>query len=376
MNMNLILIAGFGVCLLLSGFFSASETALTSLSATKTRRLFEINGGRHGRFRALQLWLDKPDVVLTTILVCNNLVNTLCAAIATILAQHTFGSYALGIATGIATLAILLVGEISPKIFAKHNAEYLAPSAIRILAPVHFVVSPIAGALTRFATTWVSLPSDSTPTAKAEATQEELAFLIRLGHKQGVFQTKERQMLESIVGLRNRSVRFAMTPRSRMHCLENNMSLDTISKHLQQHGYTRCPIYNKTIDNIAGVFHAQDLIHALTGQNSLFHLKDYVRPALFISEKATLSDLLKKFQQSKTHLAIVVDNLHKTVGSIELEDVLEEIVGDIRNTGSHTNHLASTTHNACSSTDKVCCEEPSAEANPSCSASRISKREA
>lgn len=377
MNMDLALIAGFGVCLLLSAFFSASETALTSLPAVKAHRLLMLNGGTGGRFRALRLWIDKPDVVLTTILVCNNLVNTLCAAIATLLTQRVFDSYALGIATGIATLAILLVGEISPKIFAKHNAERLAPSAMRILAPVHFVVSPVARFLTWLATTSVSSCGGSRPTAMSAVTQEELAFLIRLGHQQGVFQAKERHMLESIVRLRNTSVRQTMVPRSRMCCLEKNMPLDVVAKHTQRCGYARCPVYDKTLDSIVGVLHAKDLIRALAEQNPPFDLKDYVQPALFVPEKATLSNLLKKFQQSKTHLAIVVDTSRKTVGSIELEDVLEEIVGDIRDARRRADHSSSSTHSMCSSTDKVCCPDPSAgEESRSCSVSTISKRDA
>lgn len=318
MNMDLALIAGFGACLLLSAFFSASETALTSLPTAKAHRLLMLNGGKKGRFRTLWLWIDKPDVVLATILVCNNLVNTLCAAIATVLAQRVFDSYALGIATGVATLAILLVGEVSPKIFAKHNAERLAPSAMRVLAPIHIVVSPVTRFLAWPATRLSSLREGAASTAKLMQMQPEP---VRLMHPAG-----ERNVLQTF------SVRWAMTPRSHMCCLQKSTSLDTIAKHVQQCECTRCPVYDKTLDDIVGVFHVKDLIPPLSaGQNSLFHLKDYIRPVLFVSEEVTINSLLKKFQQTRTHLAIVVDASRKTVGAIQLEDALAKLVEEQAN---------------------------------------------
>ncbi|MEM7588725.1 MAG: hemolysin family protein [Myxococcota bacterium] len=324
--MDINLLFTFCLCLLLSGFFSASETALTALSHAKTRQLLE---GTH-RLSALHLWLKKPNLVLTTILVCNNLVNTLGAVVATVFAQKLFNSYMLiGVTTGIVTLALLLIGEITPKIFAKHNAERVAPFSMNILLPMYFLTSPIVYILSWCASLLVKLAGGNTSPKHPIATQEDIDFLIRLGHKEGVLRGKEGKMLDSVVQFRDTLVRDAMVPRSHMHCLEKGAKLQMVIQAIQQNAHSRCPIYEKDLNHIIGVFYAKDLIRVLAQNNNSFSLGNYIRPALFVSEKMKMGSLLREFQQGKAHLAIVVNESGATTGIISLQDVLQEIVGHI-----------------------------------------------
>ncbi|MEM7402646.1 MAG: hemolysin family protein [Myxococcota bacterium] len=324
MDINLLL--ALGLCLLISGFFSASETALVSLPHAKIHQMLEE---KRKMSSALHFWLKKPNYVLTTILVCNNLFNTLGAVLATVFAQKVFGSYAIGIATGMTTLALLLVGEITPKIFAKNNAERIAALCMSILIPMYFITFPVIHILNTCASLLVKL-SGSDPSAKQPvATQEDIDFLIRLGHKEGVLRGKEGKILDNVVQFRATLVQDAMVPRTQVQCLDKEASLPVVIRIIQQYGHSRSPVYSNDLNHIVGVFYSKDLIRVLANSKASFHLADHLRPALFVPEKMKMGALLREFQQGKAHLAIVVNKAGATVGIITLEDVLQEIVGHI-----------------------------------------------
>lgn len=324
MDINLLL--AIIICLMLSGFFSASETALTSLSHAKTHQILEE---KNRLATTLRLWLKKPNHVLTTILVCNNLVNTLGAVLATVLTQKAFGSYAIGIATGVVTLALLLFGEITPKIFAKHNAEQIAPVCMAILAPMYFITLPVVHVLSWCGTLLIKLTGSDPSSKHPVATQEDIDFLIRLGHKEGVLRGKEGKILDNVVQFRDTLVRDAMIPRPKMQCLNKDATLQTVIRAIQHNGHSRCPVYDNNLNQIIGVFYTKDLIRVLAKDRDAFSLTDYIRPALFVPEMMQMGVLLREFQQGKAHLAIVVDKSGATTGIISLEDVLQEIVGHI-----------------------------------------------
>jgi putative hemolysin len=184
MDIGLFFVIVLIACLCVSAFFSCLETALTSLSVARTKKLIE---DKPLRAKALNLWLKSPNHVITAILVGNNVVNTLSASLATVLAQQYFSNYAISIATFCITLLILVFGEITPKTFARHNAEKIAPIAMTILLPIYLLLLPITLALSYLAAKLVHLSGAKSGPGPV-ATEEDIAYLIRLGHEEGCFE--------------------------------------------------------------------------------------------------------------------------------------------------------------------------------------------
>lgn len=302
-------------------FVSAAETALTSLSEAKTRQILET---KKRRSKALKLWLEHPNRVLTTLLIGNNIAGALSASIATVLAEEAFGSYTIGVAAGVTTLILLIFGEVTPKTFARHNAEKLAPIAMIFLTPFYWLLYPLSFLLTWTAALAVKLLGGNSSSSGPLATEEDITYMIRLGHKEGVLASAEGEMLESVIEFRDTLVKEAMVPRTRICWLEKSLSPAAVKSEILEHGHSRWPVYQNNMDNVIGIFNTKDLL--------LFE-EDWsqkIRAALFVPEMMKIGELLKEFQRGKAHLAVVVDEYGGTAGIISLEDVLEEIVGEIR----------------------------------------------
>lgn len=311
----------FVLCVFLLAFVSAAETALTSLSEAKTRQILET---KKRRVKALKLWLNHPNRVLTTLLVGNNIAGSLSAAIATVLAGEMFDNFAIGIAAGVTTLVLLVFGEVTPKTFARHNAEAIAPLAMTLLMPFYWLFYPLVFMLTWTAAIAVRLLGGRSSSKGPLATEEDITYMIRLGNKEGVLATAEGEMLESVIEFRDTLVKEAMVPRTRIYWLERAASLSEVRAQVLEHGHSRWPVYEDNWDNVVGIFNTKDLL--LSEQD----WTEQIRPALFVPEVMKLGELLKEFQRGKAHLAVVVDEYGGTAGIISLEDVLEEIVGEIR----------------------------------------------
>ena len=268
--------------------------------------------------------MEHPNRVLTTLLIGNNIAGALCASIATVMAEEVFGSFTIGIAAGSTTLILLIFGEVTPKTFARHNAEQLAPTMMTILRPFYWLFSPLVFVLTWVAALAVRFLGGQSSSQGPLATEEDIAYMIRLGNQEGVLASTQGDMLESVIEFRDTLVKEAMVPRTRICSLEKSASLLEVKSLVLEHGHTRWPVYEDNIDNVVGIFHAKDLL-----LSELDWVKN-IRPALFVPEMMKLGDLLKEFQRGKAHLAVVVDEYGGTAGIISLEDVLEEIVGEIR----------------------------------------------
>lgn len=315
-----------GLGLLASAFFSASETALTALSETKSRQLIEK--GRTGA-RYLQLWLERPNRVLTTVLIGNNIVNTFLAALATLVTNEFFQSTALSVAVGLTTIAILIVGEITPKTFAKHNAERMGPLAMAALTPLYYALWPIVVSFTWLSKTLVRITGGEVTRTGPFITEEDITFMLRLGQSAGVIQQEERELLTNVFEFNDTIVREVMVPRTDIAGMPLSASMEDVLRVVREHGHTRMPVYGESLDDVRGFFHTKDLFHILPELSPSFRLEDYVRPALFVPELEKISELLKRFQRTKTHLAVVVDEYGGTAGIVSLEDLIEELVGDI-----------------------------------------------
>lgn len=315
------------LCLILSAIFSAAETALTTVPEAYIRKIIDE---RKTLIQPYKLWLARPNRVLTAIIIGNNLVNTLAAVVATVYAQKLFDQYVISIATATVTIALLVFGEITPKTFARHNARAIINSVIYFIYPIYFILFPAVWVLSHFAVFLVDLLGGHTKRVGPMATEEDIAYLIRLSHEEGVFKPEQGLMLQSVISFRDTAAREIMVPRTDLFSLPINASFEEVLSQVTQHGFTRWPVYTDDIDHVMGVFYVKDLINFQVQGGQEFLLKKHLRKAIFIPESMKLDAVLREFQRKKVHLAVVVDEYGGTAGIVTLEDILEEIVGEIR----------------------------------------------
>jgi len=321
----------FLVFLLLSAFFSGSETALFSLSEPERRRLQEK--GTRGTRRVLRL-LEQPRQLLTTILIGNTLVNVSAATIAALLTADVAEAYqfsptwAMLAEVVVVTLVILIFSEVTPKIIAVRHNERYAVLAAGVLGPLIVLFSPLVRPISALSQ-WLERLLGVREGAFV-LTEPELRALIDVGEEKGELEEDEREMIHSIFEFGKTHVREIMVPRIDMVCVERSASLRELVDLIKSKGHTRIPVYENTVDNVIGVIHAKDLLPYLGKENANIDLGELARPALFVPESKLIDELLREFQKERTHMAIVVDEYGGTAGLVTLEDVIEEIVGEIQ----------------------------------------------
>lgn len=315
-----------GFCLVLSGYFSATETALTALPPHKTQKLV-----RHRRKRdvMLSLWLLYPNRVLTTILIGNNVVNLAAAALVSRAAFEMYGDLGMALATGVLTLFILIFGEIIPKTFAKHHAERMAPTLARLLYLPYVVMYPFTWVLGRFILVMVKKMGGDIKREGPFFTPEDIRDIIRYSAETGGLEEDEREMLGRVFELGETVVREIMVPRTEMVALPASATYNDVKKLVVATGHSRIPVYREQLDNIIGTFYSKDLIKVSETQREKFRVTDFMRDPFFIPETKEADELLREFQKRKKHMALVVDEYGGTAGLVTLEDIIEEIVGEI-----------------------------------------------
>ncbi len=316
-----------------SAFFSGFETALTSISEIRARQLLEA--GAPGR-RILGLWQERPNRVLTTILIGNNLVNMLASALTTDVTYALIGArigegsrLAIAVAVGVITFLVLVFGEIFPKTYARHNAEkYLRLGGI--LVAIYLALYPVA-------TVFVRLSRGIARVLGAKITKdgplvriEDIEHMVRVGAEAEALDQDEARYLSGVLELSERVAREIMVPRTDLTVIEEAADLDSVMEIIREDRFSRYPVFRDRIDEIVGILYVKDLLDLLgqAGQQA-FDLRRLMRPAHFVPETLSVRDLLTQFQGKKVHLAVVVDEHGGTSGIVTLEDVLEEIVGEI-----------------------------------------------
>ena len=313
-----------GFLLILSGFFSGSETALISLNKFKLKKMIEEG---HNNALLLEKMLSDPNKMLAAILIGNNLVNVAFAAIITSIAIEKFQNSALGIATGLATLLVLVFGEVVPKSYATRYSEKISLKAAK---PIQFIVilfSPIVKIFSILTNILFKI------TGKEKLhypfiSEEEIKLLMDLGAEEGVIEEEEKEMIHSVIEFGDTLVKEIMTPRTDMHSLDANTEFQEVLDFVIQTGNSRIPVQENSIDNIIGILYAKDLFHHMTDVGK-FELKKAVRPALFVPKSKKIIDLYKEMRLKKVQIAMVLDEYGGTAGLVTLEDMIEEIVGEI-----------------------------------------------
>ncbi len=308
----------------LSAFFSSAETALSAVSAIKIRSMVEE---KRRNARTLEKVVSHYGKMLSTILIGNNIVNISASALATTLTIRVFGDYAIGYATGLLTLLILLFGEIVPKNAAKIRAESLSLFYAPIIATLMWVLTPVIWIVDHIAKAimWILRIN---PHEKAVMTEAELRTFVDVSHEDGVIESDEKTIINNVFDFSDALAKEIMIPNIDMVCVEEKMSYDEVMETFKNCMYTRLPVYQGEKDNIIGLVNIKDFI--LMEDKKGFKIENIMRSGYYTYEFKKTSDLLMELRQSGLSVAFVLSEYGLCVGMVTLEDLLEEIVGEIR----------------------------------------------
>ena len=321
MFITLILLLAF------SAFFSSSETALMAVSRLRLKHIAEE---RPRKVRLVEKVLVKPERLIGTILLGNNLVNVAMTALATSLAISIWEEKGIAYVTVVLTIAILIFAEITPKVYAKYYNEKLSLLTAPILNVIMIVLSPFVTAVTYVSNKLLLLIGvDVSKIKRPLMTEAEIQTCIKMGWDEGAITEEEKKLLTRVFTLNDKSVRDIMIPFNEIVIIDADSSVENVKEVVLKTGHSRFPVKKREDSNITGFIHAKDLF-ALTGSKKSGSLEDIRRPAYFVPEDKKIDVLLRGFQDRKLHMAVVLDNRGEVSGLITLEDILEELVGSIR----------------------------------------------
>lgn len=312
------------ILLALSGFFSSAETSMISVSKIRLRTL-EEEGNKKATL-ALKI-LDNQSKMLSAILIGNNLVNTSAASIASLIA-YSFGGAAISIATFIITFLILVFGEITPKTWATINADALAIAYAPIISLLMKILTPVIWFVNLFSLAILKILGIKDPDKNQTMTENELRTIVDVSHEEGVIEEDEKDMINKVFDLGDAKAKDVMVPRVHVVMAEINSTYKDLLAIFREEKFTRIPIYKEKIDNIVGVVNMKDLL--MYDDLSHFDLQKVLRKPKFTYENKKVSELLIEMKQSTFNLAIVMDEYGEFSGIITLEDIIEEIVGDVQ----------------------------------------------
>lgn len=326
-----------GILLYLSGIFSGSETAMMSLGVLKLKEIQERIRSKRVK-NEIEDFIKDPDKYLTTILVMNNLVNILASSVATLLVTSIIpGSQGviLALVTGVMTFLILVFGEITPKVNARANSERVFLRLIGLISFLNFILKPINYLLLKISKGIMHLIGNKDGEFSPVISQQEIMSAFDVGHEEGVLESEEHKMLKRTMEIKDISVDEVMTPRVEMICIDENDDLMSLLKIVTDEGYSRIPVFRENIDKIVGICYAKDILNLLLERKMEAQIleklkaRDIMRPPYFVPEAKKVDDLLKELRNQKSHIAIIIDEYGGTAGMVTMEDLLEELTGEI-----------------------------------------------
>ena len=313
------------ILLLLSAFFSSAETALMTVNKIRLRSLAD-DGNRRAAL-VLDTTEKHTSKMLSAILIGNNIVNISASSLSATLA-YSFGGYMVSIATAILTVAILVFGEITPKNFATIHAEKVSLAYIPIIRFFMVIMTPLIFLIDVFSKGFMFLLRVD-PNAKNNAmTEDELRTIVDVSHEDGVIESEEKEMIYNVFDLGDAKAKEVMVPRVHVAFADVNSTYNELIDIFKEYKFTRLPVYEDTTDNVIGTINMKDLL--LFDNTKEFHVRDILREAYFTYEYKSISELLVEMREASLNIAIVLDEYGETAGLITLEDILEEIVGEIR----------------------------------------------
>lgn len=314
------------ILLFASAFFSSAETALTAVNKVRLQAILDEKGDKRASI-ALKM-LENRSMMLSAILIMNNIINLSASALTTTMAIKMFGSMYIAVATGVLTFVLIIVGEITPKNIATIKSEELSLSYartvylfVKILTPVVIVIDKLSSVIIRM---FGVDPSES----RAAITEYELRSIVETSHEDGVIESEEREMINNVVDFGDSCAKDVMIPRIEMSSVNVDATYDELKEIFFEKKYTRLPVYEESTDNIVGVLNMKDFLFYENYDG--FNIRSLMREPNFTFEYKKTSDLLVEMRQNSLSMIFVLDEYGTTVGLVTLEDLLEEIVGEIR----------------------------------------------
>jgi len=316
----IIVIIVIGLLIFLSSFFAAAEMAFVSVNRIKVRKKSKI-GEKNAII--LEKLLKKPAEVVSAIVICNNLVNITASILAGVVAAFLFGNIGVGVATAIMTLLVVVFGEAIPKAYGIHNEKF----AFRVAKYLNFltkIFSPISRGLSALSNVFLRILGKEVG-KKALVTEEEIKIMLELGVQDGTIKKDEKQLVNEIFDFDDTETKEVFIPIKSVYFLNENDTLGRLKKRAVKTGHSRFPVHRKNKDDIVGIAHVKD---ALLKDESL-HVRNIMKSALFVQQKMKADNVLRKMQKQNVHMAIVKSKKGKILGIVTLEDLIEEIFGEI-----------------------------------------------
>ncbi len=309
------------ILIFFSAFFSATETAFTSINKIRLKTM--ASDGDEKAEKILDL-AEKYDKLLTTILVGNNIVNIGMTAIATILFVSLLGDKGAAMSTVVITVLVLIFGEITPKNIAKEKPEAFAAFAAPLISLLMVVLTPVNFLFTK----WKLLLSKIFKLASEDSiTDDEILTMVEEAQTGGSIDENRSALIQNAIEFNDLTAEEVMTPRPEMVAVDIECTKEELARLFEETGFSRLPVYEEEIDKIIGVINQKDFHYHVMGTNK--SIADYISPAVFVAESIKIFDLLRKMQQLKSHMAIVIDEYGGTSGIVTMEDIIEELVGEI-----------------------------------------------
>lgn len=312
------------VSLSLSAFFSGAEAALLSLPHEKAKQIADEHGIDTW---AMKHWLEKPNDILTTILVGNNFVNILIASLSASISQRYFNNDALAISVGITTIAILLFGEIAPKTLGRGRAEKIAPFSLIILMGFYYALYPVVKAFMFI----IKLVLGENANVRSRlVTKDDIEVMVEMAEEEKTIDSKQIDLLNSILEFPSIKVKDIMVPRTSIEGIKKTSSFEAIINLVREVAHSRYPVYQEDLDEVLGFLHVKDLAFVNPDERKNFDVTKYLKPPFFVYEHMKIQAVFDHMNRKKVHLALVKDENGLVVGMLTLEDIMEEIFGEIQ----------------------------------------------
>ncbi len=315
---------GLGICLLLSGFFSGSEAVLMSIGVDRAKQLIE-EGGNLGK--ALEFMVAKPNEILITILVGNNLVNVLASALATTISARIFDNDAIAYSVGFTTFFILIFGEIIPKTFARTHAEKLATFILFVLQLLYYAMYPFIRAMVWFIQ---RVLGDNAQLNSRMITKDDIEYMVGKAEKEKTIDAKQLDLLNSILEFPKIKVKDIMVHRTKVKYLQLKSTFSDVLKTTKYDKHSRYPVCDGDLENTMGFLHVKDLAFVKSKEREAFKMESLLKAPFFVYEHMKIQAVFDHMNRKKVHQAMVKDETGLIVGIITLEDIIEEIMGEIQ----------------------------------------------
>lgn len=309
-----------------SAFFSASETALMSLSKIRVRHMVEENVNNADSISKL---VENPSKLLGTILVGNNIVNIAASALATSLALEFFGRSGIGIATIVMTIMVLIFGEITPKSLAAQHSEKFSIKVVGLISLIVILLHPLVIIFTFITNGLIKLLGGKVYTEQPFITEEELRTIVTVSQEEGVIEDEEKQMIYNVFEFGDLQVKDVMVQRTDIIAINIDSEYEEIIKIMKEEQLSRYPVFRERIDEIVGILNVKDMVF-LSDMKESFQIEKYMRKPFYTFEFKNIPEVFNEMKKNRVHMAIVLDEYGGTAGIVTIEDLLEEIVGDIQ----------------------------------------------